>query len=123
MARRLEADDEVRRFLPVWLGAAPYTFWWRARYVAYGLWFSLFCGVLLFEAITPLSISVPPLWEFSLTVLATTAIMGAVDYDKPVRAVLKNVYNLARSPRAEDPAPIVVRPSLGALVKITKDPL
>jgi hypothetical protein len=97
-------DDEVYRVDAVWLGPQGMTLPWTARYSAYGIWVTLFVGVLLVEAVLPMPVSVPPVWELVVTVLATYAITGLVDHDRPLRSV----WQLAR---AELLAP---RPARGA---------
>lgn len=123
MPRRLEADDEVWRFQSVWLGPDEYTLPWHARYVSYVLFFAVFGAVLLFEGVTPFSVGLPPVWEFVIAVMTTSALMAAVDYDKPLMAVVRNAYNIARLPATTDPAPMTVRPYLGTIVKVTREPL
>jgi hypothetical protein len=100
----LRPDDDVYRVDAVWLGPQGMTLPWTARYSAYGIWVTLFVGVLLVEAVLPMPVSVPPVWELMLTVLATYAITGLVDHDRP----LQSVWQLAR---AELSAP---RPPRGA---------
>lgn len=122
MAVRIEADDEIRRFVSVWLGPPGWALPFRIRYIAYGLWFTLFLAILLFEAITPLHVGVPPVWEFTIAVLTTNGLMMAVDHDKPLTAVVQNLVNVATAPG--HPRPLrAVRPSLGRTVKTTKDPI
>ena len=60
---------------------------WSARYSAYGIWLVLFVGVLLVEAVLPMRVSVPPVWELVLTILATYALTGVIDHDRPLVAV------------------------------------
>ncbi len=89
----LRPDDEVYRVDAVWLGPQGMTLPWTARYSAYGIWVTLFVGVLLVEAVLPMPVSVPPVWELVVTVLATYAVTGLVDHDRP----LHSVWQLARS--------------------------
>lgn len=86
-------DDEVYRVDAVWLGPRGLTLPWTARYTAYGIWVVLFVGVLLVEALLPMPVSVPRVWELVVTVLATYALTGVVDHDRP----LGSVWHLARA--------------------------
>ncbi len=100
MPRRLEADDEVRRFRGVYLGPDDFTLPWAARYSAYATGAVIFITVLLVEAVLPgVSVGVPPLWELVFTIIGTTAVMTAVDHDKPLGPVVKNAVQAARVPR------------------------
>ena len=47
----LRPDDEVYRVDAVWLGPQGLTLPWSARYSAYGIWVTLFVGVLLVVAV------------------------------------------------------------------------
>jgi len=85
---RVAPDDDVYRVNAVWLGPRGLTFPWTARYLAYATWLVTFLAILLVEAVVPpLQVSVPPVWEFSITTLFTYAVMGFVDHERPVRAV------------------------------------
>ena len=107
----LRPDDEVYRVDAVWLGPRGLTLPWAARYSAYGIWLVLFVGVLLVEAILPMSVSVPPVWELVLTILATYAVTGVIDYERPVGSVLQLLRSEVTAPRASDPArPIRLNP-------------
>ena len=71
---RVVPDDEVYRVNTVWLGPRGLTFPWTARYLAYATWLATFLVVLLFEAITPLSVGVPPVravWQTFVVDLTT----------------------------------------------------
>jgi|SRR5688572_27245822 hypothetical protein len=80
-------DDEVYRVDAVWLGPQGLTLPWTARYSAYGIWVVLFVGVLLVEAVLPMNVSIPPVWELVLTILATYALTGVIDHDRPLITV------------------------------------
>ena len=90
---RLRPDDEVYRVDAVWLGPRGMTLPWSARYSAYGIWLVLFLAVLLVEALLPMPVSVPPVWELVLTILATYALTGVIDHDRP----LVSVWHLVRA--------------------------
>lgn len=122
MPRRIETDDEVRRFNFVFLGPQGKTLPWHARYASYGVGAGVFLTILLIEALTPLHVGVPPVWEAVITILVTSYVMSAVDHDKPIQAVLRNVVDVARAPRPSSTGTRVSRPASG-IVKITKDPI
>jgi hypothetical protein len=96
---RLVPDDEVYRVHAVWLGPRGLTLPWTARYSAYGIWLTLFLGVLAAEVVLPMSVSVPPVWEVAVTILATYAVMGLVDHERPVGSVWQLVRTEATAPR------------------------
>ena len=98
----LRPDDEVYRVDAVWLGPRGLTLPWSARYSAYGIWLMLFVGVLLVEAVLPMSVSIPPVWEAVLTILATYALTGMVDHDRPLVSVWHLVAAELRTPRQRD---------------------
>src|SRR5689334_4469860 len=95
----LRPDDEIYRVDAVWLGPRGLTLPWTARYSAYGIWLMLFVCILLAEAILPMSVSVPPVWELVLSVLATYALTGVIDHDRPVGSVLQLLRSELRAPR------------------------
>ncbi len=97
-------DDEVYRVDAVWLGPQGLTLPWTARYSAYGIWVVLFVGVLLVEAVLPMNVSIPPVWELVLTILATYALTGVIDHDRPLITVwhlLRWEFTAPRAPAAE----------------------
>ena len=104
---RLRPDDEVYRVDAVWLGPKGLTLPWSARYSAYGIWLVLFVGVLLVEAVLPMRVTVPPVWELVLTILATYALTGVIDHDRPLVSVLHLLRAEATAPRPSRP----VRPT------------
>src|SRR4051794_39165274 len=95
----LRPDDEIYRVDAVWLGPRGLTLPWTARYSAYGIWLVLFVTILLAEAVLPMAVSVPPVWEFVLSVLATYALTGVIDHDRPVGSVFQLLRNELRAPR------------------------
>jgi len=106
---RLRPDDEIYRVDAVWLGPQGFTLPWVARYSAYGIWLTLFVAVLLFEAVTPLQVGIPPIWEAVFTILATYALMGVVDHERPVKTVAQMVRAEVTAPRpAKAPRPLRV---------------
>lgn len=97
---RVAPDDDVYRVNAVWLGPRGLTFPWTARYLAYATWLVTFLVILLAEAIVPpLHVSVPPVWEFSITTLFTYAVMSFVDHERPVRAVWQTFVADLGAPR------------------------
>lgn len=96
----LRPDDDVYRVDAVWLGPKGMTLPWSARYSAYGIWIFTFLGILTVEAILPMDISIPPVWELVISILATYALTGVIDHDRPVGSVLQLVVSEVRSPRA-----------------------
>jgi hypothetical protein len=103
---RLRPDDEVYRVDAVWLGPRGLTLPWSARYSAYGIWLVLFVSVLLVEAVLPMRVSVPPVWELVLTILTTYALTGVIDHDRP----LVSVWHLLRAEVGAPRPPRTVRP-------------
>lgn len=103
----LRPDDEVYRVDAVWLGPTGFTLPWAARYSAYGIWVVLFIGVLLVEAALPMQVSMPPVWELVLTILATYALTGVIDHERPLKSVFDLVRAELHAPRArQSPAPV-----------------
>jgi len=96
---RVLPDDEVYRVNTVWLGPSGLTFPWTARYLAYAVWLATFLVILLVEAITPLHVGIPPVWEICLTTLLTYTVMGFVDHERPVRAVWETFKADLSAPR------------------------
>ena len=99
----LRPDDEVYRVDAVWLGPRGLTLPWTARYSAYAIWLVLFVTVLLVEAMLPIDVSIPPVWEFVLTVLATYAVTGVIDHDRPVVSVWQLLIAEVTAPRPPQP--------------------
>ena len=95
----LRPDDEIYRVDAVWLGPRGMTLPWTARYSAYGIWLVLFVAVLLVEAALPMRVSVPPVWELVLTILATYALTGVIDHDRPLVSVWHLLRAETRAPR------------------------
>lgn len=98
----LRPDDDVYRVDAVWLGPQGLTLPWSARYSAYGIWVVLFVAVMLVEAALPMKVSIPPVWELVLTILATYALTGVIDHDRPVSSVwhlLRAEFSAKRTPK------------------------
>lgn len=125
MPRRLRPDDDIRRFAAVWLGPPGKTLPWRARYSAYVLGFAIFSLILLIGALTPIPVGSPPTWELAITMLATTLLMTAVDYDKPLTAAVRSALAVLVSRRIaeHEDEPVTRRPVLHRTIKTTRKPL
>ena len=96
---RVTPDDEVYRVNTVWLGPSGLTFPWTARYLAYATWLAVFLLVLLVEALTPLTVHIPPVWEICLTTLFTYGLLGFIDHERPVKAVWQTFVSDLTAPR------------------------
>jgi hypothetical protein len=99
---RVTPDDDVYRVNTVWLGPTGLTFPWTARYIAYATWLVTFLVIILVEAVTPLSVNLPPVWEISITTLFTYGVMGFVDHERPVGAVVQTFVSDLSAPRRVD---------------------
>jgi hypothetical protein len=97
---RVTPDDEVYRVNTVWLGPSGLTFPWTARYIAYATWLVAFLLILLVEAITTLSVHIPPIWEICLATLGTYGLMGFIDHERPAKAVWQTFVSDLTAPRA-----------------------
>jgi hypothetical protein len=98
---RVIPDDDVYRVNTVWLGPTGLTFPWTARYLAYATWLVVFLLVLFVEAVTPLTVNLPPVWEICITTLATYGLMGFIDHERPPSAVWKTFLADLRAPRPQ----------------------
>ena len=117
----LRPDDDVYRVDAVWLGPRGLTLPWAARYSAYGIWVVLFVGVLLVEAALPMRVNIPPVWELVLTILATYALTGVIDHDRPLISVWQLIRSETTAPRLKK-APKPVRLSTTTVrVRSTRD--
>jgi hypothetical protein len=96
---RVTPDDDVYRVNTVWLGPTGLTFPWTARYLAYAMWLSIFLLVLLIEALTPLKVHLPPVWEICIATLATYGFMGFIDHERPPSAVWRTFLADLKAPR------------------------
>lgn len=112
-------DDEVYRVDAVWLGPRGLTLPWAARYSAYGIWVVLFVSILVVEAVLPMRVSVPPVWELVLSILATYAVTGVIDHERPLSSALQTLRAELTAPRA----PREDRPVLfdAALVRVREN--
>jgi hypothetical protein len=104
---RVAPDDEVYRVNTVWLGPRGLTFPWTARYLAYAVWLMTFLVVIAFEALTPIGVSLPPVWEISLTTLFTYFVMGYVDHERPVASVWQTFMADLSAPRRSNSRRVV----------------
>jgi hypothetical protein len=120
--RRLRPDDDIGRFVNVWLGPDGYTLPFHARYAAYGVAALIFVLIVGIEWVLPAHVGTPPVWEVVEAVIASSLIMHAVDYDKPALQVVTNAaaaYMVRRSPAS---VPTIAQPRMVDL-KITRDSL
>jgi hypothetical protein len=104
---RVAPDDEVYRVNTVWLGPRGLTFPWTARYIAYAVWLMIFMLIIAVEAVTPLNVGLPPVWEICIATLLTYAVMGFVDHERPVSAVWQTFVADLSAPRRA-PSEVVV---------------
>ena len=117
----LRPDDDVYRVDAVWLGPRGLTLPWAARYSAYGIWVVLFVGVLLVEAVLPMPVTIPPVWELVLTILATYALTGVIDHDRPLISVLQLLRSEAGAPRKPKAEPLRRHTTTRVRVRCTPD--
>jgi hypothetical protein len=116
---RVAPDDEVYRVNTVWLGPRGLTFPWTARYIAYAVWLMIFLLVLGVEAVTPLNVGLPPIWEICIATLLTYAVMGFVDHERPVRAVWQTFVADLSAPRRA-PAEVLVTSTRKVQIRQTR---
>lgn len=116
---RVAPDDEVYRVNTVWLGPRGLTFPWTARYIAYAVWLMIFMLVLGVEAVTPLNVGLPPIWEICIATLLTYAVMGFVDHERPVRAVWQTFVADLSAPRRA-PAEVLVTSTRKVQIRQTR---
>lgn len=98
----IRPDDDVYRVDAVWLGPQGFTLPWAARYSAYGIWVILFVGILLVEAALPMRVNIPPIWELVFSILATYAVTGVIDHERPVASVWETLRAELDAPRSKD---------------------
>jgi hypothetical protein len=119
---RIRPDDDIRRHRHVWLGPKGMTLPFQATYTAWGLFFVIFVGELLFEAAMPfLTVSIFPVWEFVIAMVLATLLSGVIDHDKPLR-MLPRVYRqhlaaVAGAVRRRRPAATTYKPTLRVRVR------
>ena len=117
----LRPDDDVYRVDAVWLGPRGLTLPWAARYSAYGIWVVLFVGVLLVEAVLPMRVNIPPVWELVLTILATYALTGVIDHDRPLITVWQLMRSETTAPRLKKARKPVRLSTTTVRVRSTRD--
>lgn len=101
---QIKPDDEVYRVDAVWLGPKGLTFPWSARYLSYATWLGSLGAILTVEAVTPLTVGIPPVWEMCLATFATYALMGLVDHERPISSLARILLNELSAPRRERPS-------------------
>lgn len=96
---RVSTDDEIYRVNGVWLGP-PETSWpFRARYVAWGVWFVSLIGVFaLLRQVFSLSLFIIG-WSLIISIAITKVIVRAIDPERPLRAVVGMAAKELNTPR------------------------
>jgi hypothetical protein len=120
--RELHPDDEVYNWRAIWLGPKGMTLPVEASNVAWGFGFCMFLAIVMFKRIVGLDVGTPPGWEAAWAAIITGIIMAAVDYDKPVRAVILTTLVVYTTRYRKATKPITATPTL-PMLKITRDPL
>lgn len=87
---RLIPDDRLREVPRTWVGSGGYVFWWEARFDAYKVFAAVF-PVLEFVGwiFWPWSLF-PMVLLAALSAWITQRFMKFVDYERPLRAVLRH---------------------------------
>lgn len=118
---RLEPDDTVFQINAVYLGPKGWSLPWAARYLAYGVGLVIFALILLVEALTPIPVGIPPVWELCIAIGATYAVMHVVDHDRPLKSVWHTAKvearTAARAARRRPPRPVTRRASVTVVRK------
>lgn len=98
-AYRMRPDDDIRRVRNVWLGPKGITWPVQATYTAWGLFVVTLVILLVFEAVTPMRVSIIPTWEIAISMVLATVVTGALDYDKPLSMLPRVMLQHLASPR------------------------
>ena len=98
MAYTCIPDDDIRWFESRWLGPAPYTLMFHARYVAYTLFGGVIAIIAAFYWVTPSEWG-DPTSEIICAASISTGLMALVDHDKPLDAVLWTIWLAFTNPR------------------------
>jgi hypothetical protein len=114
---RLRPDDDIRRVRNVWLGPTGMTWPVQATYTAWGLFVCTLVGQLLFEAISPMKVSIFPAWEVMISMLLATAISGLIDHDKPLSMLPRVARQHLTSPRRRSTRTHIYKPTLRVRVR------
>lgn len=96
----LRTDDELNTVNSEFLGPDGYTFFFRARYVAYGIGIALavFAFVCVHRFRVPINLFTV-IWVSALVVLGTRWLAGKVSHEIPVRAALVMFWHEVNGPR------------------------
>lgn len=95
----LDTDDDIYTVDNVYLGPPGYTFPFKARYFAYGLWLGLVVLGLVIERITIGLHPWPVVYLLAGAVFLTRLIGSRVTHEVPVRSVLAMFLHELRTPR------------------------
>lgn len=110
-------DDAIRRHQAKWLGPDGHTLPVFARYTAYSVFAVLITLFVFLGSLTPYPIE----WLFTLELCAalgiTRVLMEMVSHNKPVMAVLENLWLHVTTPRFKTPTPVTIRPVLRRNIK------
>lgn len=105
MAQRINTDDQVYQLKRVYLGPVGWSLPFHARYLAYGIFLATFPVIWLLMFAVGYHALIP-VWPLSLTLLATKAVMQAVDHDLTLRALVVTARAEIRSRHRHRPDPI-----------------
>jgi hypothetical protein len=98
---RLANDDDTATVDNVYLGPRGWSFWWTARYSAYGVGFCLFFLAMGLEQKAGLGLGIwPVVFTLLATIGATRKIGTVVTYETPLRALLVIFWHEVTAPRS-----------------------
>jgi hypothetical protein len=106
---KVTPDDEVYRVNTVWLGPTGFSFPWTARYIAYATWLALFLLILLIEAVTPISVQLPPIREICIATFGSYVLLSFVDHERPVAALWQMARAELTAPRPAHAKTVLIR--------------
>ena len=113
---RVRPDDDISYFEQIYLGPHEWTFPWAARYTAYGVFFGV--AALWACVVRSTTIDISIVRDVTICVIATCGVMYAVDHDKPLSAVLWNLWRVLTTRAPKPPKTHVVRPVLHTNMKV-----
>lgn len=96
----IRTDDEMYRVDRTYLGPKGRRFFFRATYRAYGIWLvtAVMLSLLLLRLGVPVN-AVSVLLAFSASVYVTIRIGRHLDHDRPLRAMVSQVWHEVNAPR------------------------
>ncbi len=110
---RMTTDDELYEVDSVFLGPPGFTFPWRARYQAYGVWAALMVSHLAILKAVEMVGFWGVIYGLCGTVWITRRIGEKLTYQKGVAEFLAEFWAEIRAPRpAPEPAPATTVPTL-----------